>query len=223
VQAEAEAIDHFLIITNSYLSRDTKAWIEKIRPGLKFKVHVLDGKNLNKKLLVFPELIAEYFADDTTRLVRDLYKQWLFHDSLPHIKTLYKISKAADPDRLSLTEMVFLIFVLGKLDHHFYQNDIDEELGEFDFDLLLPFIVAKANKPFPVLNKTEQENHHVKYYLEHSSSHHSNWTGKGIDSQFFHNLIPYGQGGLLEMFFERDINKRMDVRVGLYVKPKKES
>lgn len=220
-QAEAESIDHFLIITNSYLTRDTKAWIEKTKPGLKFKVHVLDGKNLNKKLLIFPELVAEYFADDTTRLVRDLYKQWLFHDSLPHIKTLYKIFKDADPDRLSLNELVFLVFVFDKIDHEFDPNGDDDDPPEFDFERLIPFIAAKKNRNFPVLNKTEQEFHHVKYYLEHSSSSRSTMTGDGIDSQFFHDLRPFENGGLLEMFFERDIHKRVDLRVGLFEKPEK--
>ena len=220
-QARVESIDHFLIITNSYLSKDTKNWLKQLAPTLQFKIHLLDGKNLNKKLLDFPELIAEYFADDTTRLVKSLYKQWLHQDSLPHIKTLYAISKAADPDRLTLMEMVFLVFILGKIDYEFDPNNLDEELEDFSFDWLIPYIAAQPNHAFPVLSETEQEDHHVKYYLEFSSSDRATWTGEGINSQFFHDLRPLGKGKLLEIFFERDMRRRMDLRVGVYKKESK--
>ncbi|MES2063568.1 MAG: restriction endonuclease [Bacteroidota bacterium] len=214
-QADVEQIDHFLIITNNYLSRDTKAWIEKTKPTLKFKVHVLDGKNLNKKLLVFPELVAEYFADDTTRLVKDLYKQWLFHDSLPHIQTLCKLAKTIEAKHLSLIEMVFLVFVLGKLNIDFDHFD-EDELEEFNFDFLIPFIAAQPTGPFPVLSKAEQEDHHIRYTLGTSSTTWPTWKGPAVDSQFFHDLRPLGEGELLEIYFERNMHKQLDLRVAVF-------
>jgi hypothetical protein len=215
-QARVEHIDHFLIITNSYLSKGTKTWLSNLAPTLNFKIHLLEGKNLNKKLLEFPELVAEYFADDNTRLAKSLYKLWLHNDSLPDIRTLYRLSKEADPERLATTEMVFLIYVLGKLDNDF--DDLhDDDLEEFDFDHFIPFIAAHPTTTgFPVLNKEEQKAHHAKYYLGHRFSSSAIWSGKGINSHFFHDVRPLGENELLEMFFERDIHKRLELRVGIY-------
>ncbi|RYY72249.1 MAG: restriction endonuclease [Chitinophagaceae bacterium] len=220
-QARVEPLDHFLIITSKYLSKGTKKWINEMEPKLAFRVHILDSKNLKKKLLEFPELVAAYFADDTTRLVKSLYKLWLYNDALPDIHTLLRLSTTADPERLTVAEMVFLIYALGKLDYEFTEADDDNGLPEFDFDLLVPFIARQPTGPFPVLSPEERERHHVKYFLGHSFQSWPVWTGNGINSHFYHDIRPY-EGGMLEMYFERDIHRRMDVRVGVYAAPEKQ-
>ena len=137
------------------------------------------------------------------------------------IHTLYRLSVSADPERLSLAEMIFLIYTLEKLEYEFTEANDDNGLPEFDFDRLVPFIARQPMGAFPVLTPEERERHHVQYFLGHSFRSWPVWTGKGVDSHFYHDIRPYGEGGMLEMYFERDILRRMDVRVGVYQPPEK--
>jgi len=214
-QATAEDIDHFLLITSSYLTKDTKRWLDNKRLNLKFKVHVLEGKNLKKKLLAFPQLISQYFADNTTRLVKEVLRQWLIYDIFPDVKTLHKFSKEIDPSKLALEELVFLVYSYEKLDFDFDEYP-DDNLEEFSFDFLIPYIINEENRTFPVLTPEEIEIHDIKYFKGINASRTGKMKGEQTENTYYHALIPINKIDLLEIYFIKDINKRLDVRVGVY-------
>jgi len=149
--AEAEKADHLLIMTSSYLTASASEYLEKKRTSLPFGIHLIDGKNLKQRLLPFPDLIVKYFADDTTKLVRDLLKQWIYHDYVPERGMLVKLEKNINPAKLNLDELVFLLFSYENCDF----DDLADEFGEeidVNYDFLYKYIIASKNSEFPIDN-----------------------------------------------------------------------
>lgn len=207
--ARVKQIDHFFLITTTYLTKDTKDWLEDRRAGLNFKVHILEGKNLKKKLLLFPELVSQYFADDTTKLVRELLKHWLMHDILPTIETLEKLWNEVQPEKLSAEELVFLLFAFSSIDSDLVD---DEMYDEFSFDYLFPFIAKFENRTFPVLEPHEYSGGGVY-------NQDPGWSSKSYtaltDRMSYHTIEELDEKRKIEIYFCRDSGRISDFRIGV--------
>lgn len=218
--ASVDQLDHFLLFTSSYLTKDTWEWLEKKRPQLNFKIHVIEYKTLKKKILAFPELISSYFSNEVTKMVRELLKQWVFNDFLPSVQTLYRLSKEINPETLTDRELVFLIYAFNQLGADL--NDI-EDVEEFSFDFLIPFIIKQRNHNFPALTKDEQEDLNVRYYKGVSSTRSSREIGNNDGHRSFHRLEALNDDKeLLEIYFKRTVYKQVEVRIAIYSEEVKE-
>ncbi|WP_439698181.1 restriction endonuclease [Mucilaginibacter sp. AW1-7] len=118
--ATAHRVKHFVLMTNTHPTKDTRDYLNKTQEKVDFKIHVIDGKMIKHKLLAFPDLIIKYFADDTLAWVKSLVRQWLFQHTLPEIKTLARLASTVDPGKLSKEELVFLMMA-------YQQSDYDED------------------------------------------------------------------------------------------------
>jgi hypothetical protein len=141
--ALANRVQHFLLVTNRYVSQGAQEYLEERRKVVNFKIHIIDGKKLKLRLLPFPDLIVRYFADDNILLIQNMLKQWLLHDILPDIKTLYKVRKLIEPQKLNKDELVFLWYAYLMSDYN--EDILDYDIEPFDFDFLLPFILLNVN------------------------------------------------------------------------------
>lgn len=207
--ASVKQIDYFLLLTTSYLTRDTKEWLEQKSRTLCFKVDVIDGKNLKKKLLVFPELIAQYFADDTTKLVRELLRHWLSHDILPTTDTMVKLSVEVDPRKLNAEELVFLLYAFEELVLDSFEDEFEDD---FSFDFLLPFVASFENRDFPVLAKEEYSGGIYDYNTAGWTHKSSNTVTKELS---FHFIKAVDHGHSLEVYFCKNDGRLIDFRIGV--------
>lgn len=213
--AVAEKVQHFAIITNSHLSVTTKDFLNKRQKDVNFKIHIIDGKTLKQKLLSFPDLIVKYFADDITSLVKSLLKQWIFHDILPDLTTLFKLSKSIDIRKLNKEEKVFLYYVFESSNY----NDVGEyetDFEEFSFDFLLPTIALETNSSFPIPLVIEKFGDRNMY--THGSGHEQIST-RISDELIWHSLKEIDNGQLLSICLFRE-NKQ--VKVYISTKKRKE-
>jgi len=149
--AEAEKADHLLILTSSYLTVAASEYLEKKRTNLPFGIHLIDGKNLKLRLLPFPDLIVKYFADDTTKLVRNLLRQWIYHDYIPERGMLLKLIKSIDPSKLNIDELTFLLFSYETCDFDDVTDEFNEEI-DVDYDFLYKGLIDGKNSKFPIDN-----------------------------------------------------------------------
>lgn len=149
--AEVEKADHLLILTSSYLTTSASEYLEKKQANLPFGIHLIDGKNLKLRLLPFPDLIVKYFADDTTKLIRDLLRQWVYHDYIPEKGMLIRLIKNIDPSKLNIEELVFLLFSYEICDFDDTTDDFQEEI-DVNYDFLYEKIIAGKNSVFPIDN-----------------------------------------------------------------------
>jgi hypothetical protein len=107
--AEAEKAKHLMIITSSYLSNNTRTWLEKIAPQKPYTIHLIEGKRLKQLVLLYHDLMIEYFIDKYSKLLHDAQKNWLIHDLLPEPATLHILATNLDPAKLTGAELTFLL------------------------------------------------------------------------------------------------------------------
>jgi hypothetical protein len=131
--AEAEKPAHFLIITSSYLSNNTRIWLEKRTASAPFKTHVIEGKQLKQMLLGFGDLVERYFITRYVKLLSEAAQNWILHQLLPDRETLYILFEHLNPASLTTGEIAFLWSAFL-----FRKSDIEEweESNEVSFPSL---------------------------------------------------------------------------------------
>ena len=72
--ADAEKPDHFVILAGSHLTNDCRTWLAKISADKRYRLHVVEGKELNRLVRAYPELVERYFAGPYELLLRDLIR-----------------------------------------------------------------------------------------------------------------------------------------------------
>ena len=96
--ADAEKPDHILFFISSYLSNSTKEWITKIAPTKSYKIHILDGKNIEKLLINYPNLIRRFFTNNhLIDLIESAKKNWVTFNFLADFLTIFQILESDAP------------------------------------------------------------------------------------------------------------------------------
>ena len=207
--AVVEKVQHFVLMTNSYPSNTTTDYIKKRQKELNFKIHIIDGKAMKQKLLAFPDLIVKYFADDTVVLIQGMLRQWLSHNLLPDIRTLFKLSKLIDARALNVEELVFLFFAFessGYDDTTIYEYD---DIEEFSFDFLIPAIIDNATNIFPIKKPKDVTRNFGIYRYGGGSSIESS---ENSDHLIWHYLSVMDNGTMLDIIMTRE-NKQVNVSI----------
>ncbi|RVT98470.1 hypothetical protein EOD41_16920 [Mucilaginibacter limnophilus] len=161
--ARVEKAEHFLLIVSSYLTTATREWLEKARQTESFMIHTIEGKFLKQQLLLFPDIIVKYFADDHVRLVRGLLQQWVSHHILPGPKALYDLYHQLDFTKLNHEELAFLWHAYTHAEEPLEQYYHDEDLEPISsdmmvpFDFLIPHLKKAQNWEYPVMKASEED------------------------------------------------------------------
>ncbi|WP_293886321.1 MULTISPECIES: restriction endonuclease [unclassified Sphingobacterium] len=142
----AEGIDHFLLITSTYLTQATRDWLNKRKLDLKFEIHVLEGKQYKIRLLSFPHLVNAYFLDDYLNLIKSAYKNWSLHGIFLEPEALHKLFQYLEVRRLSQSELAFLICNFMNREEEIENYCEDEDLELFDYSFLLKYIAQNDSK-----------------------------------------------------------------------------
>jgi hypothetical protein len=151
--ADAENPDHFVIITSSYLTNNTRTWLDKIISlGKPYKIHCIEGKELTKIIVNFKDIVTKYFGDEYSKLVRILRAAWQTEGLLPEPETLFFIYKNFEPKWLTIEDLVFLWCTSKVREDEIekwcsdYSNNLFAENETFSFDYLLKYIWEKSDK-----------------------------------------------------------------------------
>jgi hypothetical protein len=213
--AEMERADHFLLITSSYLTQQTRDWLLLAEKNKYFKIHEIEEKELKKKLLLFPDIVVKYFANSQTKLVRNMMLQWLYHDILPEPKALYNLHKNINLEQLDYQELAFLWYAYVKgqemLEDYWEQEGLEPIAYDImvPFDFLIPHLKAAKNSDYPVIKISEREKFEIR-------------NGLGLmvldpgDDEFGFSSVHYQlKGGeRVQVLLVRE-NKRLEVRIGV--------
>lgn len=206
--ARAEKANHFVIITNSYLTKACREFIEKTRNSESFKIHTIEGKHLKKLIIKFPEIVRKYFIDRYSQLVKNSFQVWLYHDFLPDEKTVVDICRKIELERLSYQEIAFLWFVLHEKEYELEEYCKREELELIDIDFVIPYLKKNVNHDYPVLSKNDAENHGIlnTYGLAWSRS-------EGADRFYASCHYEINRKEYLQVCFIRN-EQSLDLRIG---------
>lgn len=162
----------------------------------------------------FPEPKIPDFAVVNTSLVvlvKGMFRDWLNHEILPSINSLFSIFKNVTYHQLSNIEMVFLIFVLYEISPDFDDN---EELTEFSFDHFFIHLAESATQKIPILSLKEQESYQIRYN-DFSSTHSSRSKKLPINSYSFHDFRTLEDGLKIEVFFTKGFDRHLELRIGI--------
>ena len=149
--ADAEKPDHLAIIVSSYVSNNTREWLDKISSQKAYAIHLIERKKLKLLLLAYSDIISDYFSDKYTKLLRDAQKNLLIYDLLPEPTTLYVLAANLDATKLTGSELAFLLCSVL-----FVDNDIQawcEENNYFKMDNIFANLKRCSNTDIPLLEQ----------------------------------------------------------------------
>ncbi|WGQ16907.1 restriction endonuclease [Sphingobacterium faecium] len=215
--ARVEKADHFLLIVSSYITTSAREWLIKAQDTENFKIHIIEGKFLKHRLLLFPDLINKYFADDHVRLVRSLMRQWISHHILPSPKALYDLYENLDFGKLDYQELGFIWHAYFISQDALDQYYIDEDLipiqskENFPFDFLVPHLKIAQNWEYPVMKEFETE----KFFGVMNPLGHACMEPKNYDDFCFSNIhYELSNGERIQVCLIKE-NKILEVRIGV--------
>ncbi|RWY48175.1 restriction endonuclease [Mucilaginibacter gilvus] len=217
--ARVEKADHFLLIVSSYITTATREWLDKAKKTEAFKIHVIEGKFLKQQLLLFPNIIVKYFADDNVRLVRSLLMHWVTHHILPTPKALFDLYQNLDFSKLNHQELGFMWHSYVKSEEELERYCDDNNLtpiswdGIVPFDFIIPFLKAAQNWDYPVMKQDEKEKFGFINGLGQASMEPQN-------SDFSYSNIHYELPNRerVQVCLVKE-NKILEVRIGVGFKP----
>lgn len=150
--ADAENPAHFVLITSSHLTNNTRTWLDKIKFSKPYKIHCIEGKELKKNIINFQNIVTRYFGDECSKLLRVLREAWQSKGLLPEPETFFFIYNHLDPKWLTTEDLVFLWCTSKVREDKIekwcsdYSNDLFSENEAFSFDYLLKYIWEKSDK-----------------------------------------------------------------------------
>ena len=86
--ADAQRPDFFCMITSSYITNGARVWLEALMPQKPYKIFVIEGVELKRKLVTVQNLIPKYFSEDKYLKLYDEIKR---HNSLYNISPSYEV------------------------------------------------------------------------------------------------------------------------------------
>lgn len=106
--AEAERPDRLILIVSSYLTNSARSWLEKRRPQIPCRIHIVEGKPLKNLLLPYENIVERYFGDRYSKLLRQSFETWSLHGLIPAFDTLIHMVKHLSIEKLEGGELAFL-------------------------------------------------------------------------------------------------------------------
>lgn len=164
----------------------------------------------------FPEPdIPDFHAMNTSSisLVKSMFKDWLYHELLPSIDSLYKIYSQVLPVHLSNNEMVFLIFAFREIGYDF-ESHADEGPEEFSFEEFYKYLTKFPNHKTPILNELEQEKMQV-FYNAYDTTLTSQTLKQPVNRYEFYDRRKTEDGRVLEIYFKKGFQREIELRIGV--------
>lgn len=129
--ADADKPDFLVFLISSYVTNNTRTWLEKIAPDKGYDIVIIEGEELKHRILKFPELIERYFSSDKyEKLLLNLIDYKNKFSVSPSFEFLREITDNIETKRLTLDEIGFILL------SYFSQFILFEKRQEYsgDFD-----------------------------------------------------------------------------------------
>jgi hypothetical protein len=107
--ADVEKPNHLVFIMASYPTNPCREWLEKKQSNVDYRVHLVEGKQLKSLVLLYDDLVERYFLNQSERLFRNAFVDWIASGVFADPKRLVVFSKEIDAERLNLEELAFLL------------------------------------------------------------------------------------------------------------------
>lgn len=147
--ADAERPKHLVFFISSYISNNARTWLDTISRDKFYKVHLIEGKQLQYLVLRSHALVARYFSSDVQQLMQQAHRAWVLHNLIPEPWLLRTL---ADTQNLSEYEPGQLAFLWASLKIRFEELNANmADSWEESYDILFNLLKHHANTEKPVL------------------------------------------------------------------------
>ncbi|MBE9029104.1 restriction endonuclease [filamentous cyanobacterium LEGE 11480] len=113
--AEVEKAQHLVLLTNSYLTRQARDWVEKKLSKCSFRFHEIDGKKLKQILLLreHQNLIEKYFLSQAEKIFLQEFQRWRDYGFFPSSDNFQFFFENLNLEKLTVDEIAFLWIVFA--------------------------------------------------------------------------------------------------------------
>jgi len=185
--ADAENIQHFVVMVSSHLTNGARVWLEKTRPQKKYKIHVLEGEKIKKLISKYPLLLMLYFVRGGIKnLLFETKKNWLTYGFLPSYDQLRTIIVKDDLYKLPKSDLAFLLCAYFN-SYHTYKAHCSARGMEDEkvYKKLVPLLKRKSDSDAMIFNPqytphlrdvqgfvTDLDNHGDEFFIAGKSEVH---------------------------------------------------
>lgn len=165
--ADSEDIFALVIVVSSYLTNNCRTWIEKRVKGSKYKVHVIENKQLIELLNNNQNLILKYFDSPLRALALSIQTNWKLYGEMPNPSAIYRLLISES----KVTDMAILGLLWNMI--YLYRSKIEDWCNDND-DIPLDWIFERlkngANETSSILDKFQLEELNANHMVVHSQT-----------------------------------------------------
>ncbi len=149
VWADAEHPKHLVFLISSYITNNARTWLDTIARDKFYRVHLIEGKQLQRLVLRSHSLCTRYFSSDVQQLMQQAHRAWVLHNLIPEPWLLRTL---ADTQNLAEYEPGQLAFLWASLKIRFEElnANMDDSWSE-SYDIMFSMLKQHANTEEPVL------------------------------------------------------------------------
>ncbi len=216
--ADAERPKHFVFLVSSYISNNAREWLEKLQRDKFYRIHLVEGKQLQALVLRLPVLVTRYFSSDVQQLMHQAHRAWILHNLVPEPGLLRTL---ADTANLSEYEPGQLAFLWASLKMRFEElnSNMDDSWGE-SYDIMFSMLKRHANTTTPVLeaagdwsllDEREGVSHHDVVYTKVYAAQVAHLK-EYVEYVALYCLVRDGEGEGLEVLVDQDSSLTYQIR-----------
>lgn len=142
--ADSNKPDKLVFFISSHVTNQTRFWIDNINQSKFYEIKVIEGHELKRILLDFPDLVKLYLTRGDYSFLVDQMKSWLLYDGEMATSVIKNFLNYLDMEKLSDSELLFLftssLFAKNRIFEH------DEGVDEFDFTHIIKELKKRIGK-----------------------------------------------------------------------------
>ena len=130
--ADAEQPDYLVFFISSYLTNNTRTWLDKIGQKKQYRITIIEGEGFKNRLLKYPELITKYFPlNKYAKLLKNIQDSQIN----PSFEYLKEVIENIDLTKLDIGEIVYILQNFYKQYKFFFANR-NEYIQDFDESII---------------------------------------------------------------------------------------
>lgn len=216
--ADAEKPKHYVFFISSYVTRGAREWLEKIKSGKPYKIHLIEGKQLQTMVFRHQILLQRYFSSSAQTLMQEAHRAWLHHYLVPEPWMLRTLAESKNLNYYSTGQLAFLWAALKVRSEELVAN-MEDSYGE-SYDVIFGLLkrqstmrktVLKESESYGLINEVETESHFDLIYTKIFAAEIFCIVGQA-KSKALYCLVRDNEGEGLEVIVKQDNNLTYRIR-----------
>jgi Restriction endonuclease len=154
--ADAEKPKHFVFFVSSYITTPARTWLDAIRRDKFYRIHLIEGKQLQHLIVGFDRLVVRHFSSDNQKLMQEAQRAWVIHNLIPEPGLLRALADSFALEEYDTAQIAFLWSAMKMRFRELDANMADSESQSYDS--IFSILRANANTDSMVLNSDEVVN-----------------------------------------------------------------